>query len=98
MRARQRGQRSVAPAVGDGPDRGITHILVAPGLADFARGDRHFGTDALLGYTTALVAAGCGAVVHSEVMTAPRSRTMPTLEGNSVSSDVVEVDTANCHL
>ena len=72
--------------------------MAAPGLADFARGDRHFGTDALLGYTTALVVAGCGAVVHSEIMMAPRSRTVPTLEGNSVSSDVVEVDSANCRL
>jgi hypothetical protein len=77
---------------------GITHILAAPGLADFARGDRHFGTAALLDYTTALVAADCGAVVHSDVMTAPRSRTVPTLYANSVSSDVVEVNAASCPL
>jgi 4-amino-4-deoxy-L-arabinose transferase-like glycosyltransferase len=77
---------------------GITHILVAPGLSDYAAGMRHFGTTALVGYTAALVAAGCGSVVHSEIMTAPRSRTVPTLEGNSVSSDVVAVDTAHCRL
>jgi hypothetical protein len=31
-------------------------------------------------------------------MNAPRSRTVPTLESNSVTSDVVAVDTAHCHL
>jgi hypothetical protein len=77
---------------------GITHMLVAPSLADYAAGIRHFGTDALVGYTAALVAAGCATVVHSDVMTAPRSRTLPALEGNAVSSDVVAVDTANCPL
>jgi 4-amino-4-deoxy-L-arabinose transferase-like glycosyltransferase len=77
---------------------GITHILVAPSLADYAAGERHFGTTALVAYTSALVAAGCGTVVHSEVMNAPRSRTVPTLESNSVTSDVVAVDTTHCHL
>jgi len=75
---------------------GITHILVLPSLGDFARGERHFGTSELVGYTAILVAAGCGEVVHSEIMTAPRSRTVPALEGNSVSSDIVRIDTANC--
>jgi hypothetical protein len=77
---------------------GITHRLVAPSLADYAAGERHFGTTALVAYTSALVAAGCGTVVHSEVMNAPRSRTVPTLESNSVTSDVVAVDTTHCHL
>jgi hypothetical protein len=77
---------------------GITYILVVPGLSDFARGERHFETAELVGFTAALVAAGCGEVVHSEIMTAPRSRTIPSLYSNSVSSDVVRVDTANCRL
>jgi hypothetical protein len=71
---------------------------VAPSLADYAAGERHFATTALDAYASALVAAGCGAVVHSEVMNAPRSRTVPTLESNSVTSDIVAVDTAHCHL
>lgn len=77
---------------------GITYILAVPGLADFARGERHFETGELVGLTSALVAAGCGAVVHSEIMTAPRSRTIPSFYSNSVSSDVVRIDTADCHL
>ncbi len=63
---------------------GITYVLAVPGLADFARGERHFETGELVSFTSALVAAGCGTVVHSEVMTAPRSRTV--------------IDAANCHL
>jgi hypothetical protein len=77
---------------------GITHIVAAPGLADYAAGIRHFGTEALVAYTSALVAAGCGTVVHSDVMTAPRSRTMPGFESNTVTSDIVAVDTAHCRL
>jgi len=77
---------------------GITYVLAVPGLADFARGERHFETGELVGFTSALVAAGCGTVVHSEVMTAPRSRTVPSFYSNSVSSDVVRIDAANCHL
>lgn len=77
---------------------GITYILVIPGLSDFARGERHLETAELVGFTAELVAAGCGEVVHSEIMTAPRSRTVPSFYSNSVSSDVVRVDTANCRL
>jgi 4-amino-4-deoxy-L-arabinose transferase-like glycosyltransferase len=77
---------------------GITYILAVPGLADFARGERHFETGELVGLTSALVAAGCGTVVHSAIMMAPRSRTIPSLYSNSVSSDVVRIDTADCHL
>jgi 4-amino-4-deoxy-L-arabinose transferase-like glycosyltransferase len=77
---------------------GITYILAVPGLADFARGERHFETGELVGFTSALVAAGCGTVVHSAIMMAPRSRTIPSLYSNSVSSDVVRIDTADCHL
>ena len=76
----------------------ITYVLAVPGLADFARGERHFETGELVSFTSALVAAGCGTVVHSEVMTAPRSRTVPSFYSNSVSSDVVRIDAANCHL
>jgi 4-amino-4-deoxy-L-arabinose transferase-like glycosyltransferase len=77
---------------------GITYILAVPGLADFARGERHFETGELVGFTSALVAAGCGTVVHSAIMMAPRSRTIPSLYSNSISSDVVEVHAASCHL
>jgi 4-amino-4-deoxy-L-arabinose transferase-like glycosyltransferase len=77
---------------------GITYVVAVPGLADFARGERHFETSELVRLTSALVAAGCAAVVHSEIMTAPRSRTIPTFDSNSVSSDVVRIDAAHCHL
>jgi hypothetical protein len=77
---------------------GITYVVAVPGLADFARGERHFETGELVGLTSALVAAGCATVVHSDTMTAPRSRTIPTFDSNSVSSDVVRIDAAHCHL
>lgn len=77
---------------------GITYILAVPSLQDFAHGERHFETAELVRYTAALVAAGCAEIVHSDVMIAPRSRTVPMLYSNSVSSDVVKVDAANCHL
>jgi 4-amino-4-deoxy-L-arabinose transferase-like glycosyltransferase len=77
---------------------GITYILAVPGLADFAVGERHFATTELVDFTAALVAAGCGAIVHSEIMTAPRSRTIPTFYSNTVSSDVVRIDTTACQL
>jgi 4-amino-4-deoxy-L-arabinose transferase-like glycosyltransferase len=77
---------------------GITYILAVPGLADFARGERHFETGELVGFTSALVAAGCGTVVHSAIMMAPRSRTIPSLYSNSISSDFVEIHAASCHL
>jgi hypothetical protein len=69
---------------------GITHLLVVPSLAGFASGERHFLTDELLTYTSALVASGCARIVHSEVMTAPHSRTLQW-QTSEVSSDVVQL-------
>jgi hypothetical protein len=77
---------------------GITHILLAPSLADFKAGRRHIWTDELATYTTALVASGCAQVVHSEIMRAPRSRTLPALETSEVTSDVVALTDGACRL
>jgi hypothetical protein len=76
---------------------GITHVLMAPSLGDFAAGTRHIWTDELGAYLLALQRAGCAHVLHTDTMVAPTSRTVPTFGSNTVSSDVVGID-RDCRL
>jgi 4-amino-4-deoxy-L-arabinose transferase-like glycosyltransferase len=71
---------------------GISHVLMAPSLAEYAAGKRHIWTDELGAYLLALQRAGCVRVLHTDTMVAPLSRTVPTFGSNTVSSDVVAID------
>jgi 4-amino-4-deoxy-L-arabinose transferase-like glycosyltransferase len=71
---------------------GITHVLMAPSLADYAAGVRHIWTNELGDYLLALQRAGCARVLYTTAMVAPVSRTVPTLGSGTVSSDVVAID------
>ena len=85
----RKGQSSPAQFLSEVRRLGITHILLAPSLADFAGGVRHIWTDDLGRYVSALAAAGCASVIHTGRMHAPQSRTVPALGVNTVSADVV---------
>jgi hypothetical protein len=77
---------------------GITHILLFPSLADAASGERFYQAEQLAAYVLALRAAGCAEAIHGAIAVAPRSRTLPSLDVNEISSDVVRIDADRCRL